>query len=134
MTKSLSIAIAGVAGRMGRQLVRASLEAGHKIIGGTEHSTNPDLATDIGTLAGLPPLGKTPKQHPIEVTRGADIWIDFTAPATSLSALETLVGSSVKSAIIGTTGFTPDQDEAIAAYASRYAIVKAGNSHWALPS
>jgi len=127
MTKSLSIAVAGVAGRMGRQLVRTSLEAGHKIIGGTEHSASPHLGTDIGLLAGLAPIGKTPKQHPIEVTSGADVWIDFTAPATSLSALAALEGSSVKSVIIGTTGFTPEQDEAIAAYARRYAIVKAGN-------
>ena len=127
MTKSLSIAIAGVAGRMGRQLVRASLEAGHKVIGGTEHSASPDLGTDIGTLAGLPAIDKTPKQHPIEVTRGADTWIDFTSPATSLNALAALEGSSVKSVIIGTTGFTPDQDKAVAAYAQRYAIVKSGN-------
>lgn len=127
MTKSLSIAIAGVAGRMGRQLVNTSLSAGHKIIGGTERAGSPDLATDIGTLAGLPPIGRQPKQHPIEVTRGADVWIDFTTPATTVGAVEALDGSSVKSIIIGTTGFTPEQDTAIAACAKRYAIVKAGN-------
>jgi len=127
MTKSLSLTIAGVAGRMGRQLVAAGLNAGHTIIGGTEHHASPDLATDIGTLAGLPLLGRKPQQHPIAATRGADTWIDFTAPAITLKSLETLDGSSVKSVIIGTTGFTPDQDATIVAYAERFAIVKAGN-------
>ena len=112
---------------MGRQLTSASLGAGHKIIGGTERSGSPDLATDIGTLAGLPPLGKTPKQHPIEVTRGADTWIDFTSPAATLQALESLNGSSVRSIIIGTTGFSADQIDAIKAHVGRYAIVQAGN-------
>ena len=127
MTKSLSLAVAGVAGRMGRQLVAAGLNAGHTITGGTEHSASPDLTTDIGTLAGLPALGRTPKQHPIEAAYGADTWIDFTAPAITLKSLEALGGSSVKSVIIGTTGFTPDQDAAIGAHADRFAIVKAGN-------
>ena len=127
MTKSLSLSIAGVAGRMGRQLVGAALANGHKIIGGTEHSASPDLATDIGTLAGLPPLGRQPKQHVIEATSGAGVWIDFTAPDITLKALDALGGSSVKSVIIGTTGFTEAQDSAIASYGDRFAIVKAGN-------
>jgi len=127
MTKSLSIAIAGIAGRMGRQLVAASLDAGHAISGGTERADSPHLTTDIGTLAGRTALGRMPQQHPIEVTRGASIWIDFTTPANTLAALGTLDGSSVKTVIIGTTGFTPDQDAAVAAHATRYAIVKAGN-------
>lgn len=127
MTKSLSLAIAGIAGRMGRQLVVAGLGAGHKIIGGTERAGSASLGMDIGTLAGLPPLGRMPEEHPIEVTSGADTWIDFTSPAATLTALETLPGRSVKAVIIGTTGFTPEQEAEIAAYADRFAIVKAGN-------
>lgn len=127
MTKSLSLSIAGVAGRMGRQLVVAANLAGHRIIGGTERSGSPDLQTDIGTLAGLPALGKNPVEHPADATRGADAWIDFTSPAATLAAMEQLKGSSVKAVIIGTTGFVPDQEAAIAAHATRYAIVKAGN-------
>jgi len=127
MTKSLSLAVAGVAGRMGRQLVAAGLKAGHTITGGTEHSASPHITADIGTLAGLPPLGRAPKQHPIEAAYGADTWIDFTAPAITLKALENLDGSSVHAVIIGTTGFNPEQDAAIAAHAERFAIVKAGN-------
>lgn len=127
MTKSLSLSIAGVAGRMGRQLVGAASQAGHRIIGGTERSGSPDLQADIGTLAGLTALGKTPVEHPADATRGADAWIDFTSPAATLAAMDQLKGSSVKAIIIGTTGFTPDQETAIAAHAGRYAIVKAGN-------
>lgn len=127
MRKSLTIAIAGIAGRMGRQLVAASLDAGHTISGGTERSGSPDLKTDIGTLAGLPPLHRLPKEHPIDVTRGADVWIDFTTPATTIASLGPLTGSSVKTVIIGTTGFTSEDEATIAAHAARFAIVMAGN-------
>lgn len=127
MTKSLSLSIAGIGGRMGRQLVNTAASAGHRIIGGTEMAGAEALSTDIGTLAGLSPIGKTPVQHPTEATRGADVWIDFTMPAATLGALDKLQGSSVKSVIIGTTGFSPEQEADIARHAERYAIVKAGN-------
>ena len=127
MTKSLNIAIAGVAGRMGRQLVSASLAAGHAVSGGTEREGTKELTIDIGELAGTAPVGFTPLSSVAEATRSADTWIDFTAPDATLSALGALKDTSVKSVIIGTTGFTPAQDTALKAHANHFAIVKAGN-------
>lgn len=127
MTKALNIAIAGIAGRMGRQLVAAAHAAGHTISGGSEQAKSPHLSVDIGTLAGLSPIGNTPKSDIPGAASNATVWIDFTAPAATLLAMEALTDTQVTSIIIGTTGFTPDQDAEIGKYASRFRIVKAGN-------
>lgn len=127
MTKSLSIAIAGVAGRMGRQLTLAATERGHRVSGGSERLGSPDLSTDIGILAGIAPLGCTPKADTRDAMLDGAIWIDFTTPAATLSALAGLGDSAVRAVIIGTTGFSPEQDAAIAGHAKTRAIVKAGN-------
>ena len=51
---SFSVAIAGVAGRMGRQLAAVSHRHGLTVAGGTEVAGSPHLDTDIGDLAGSP--------------------------------------------------------------------------------
>ncbi|MEM9739196.1 MAG: 4-hydroxy-tetrahydrodipicolinate reductase [Pseudomonadota bacterium] len=128
MTDQKRIAIAGVAGRMGRQLVAAGVRAGHQITGGSEMPDSPDRETDIGVLAGLPdPLGKLPATDPVEAAGEAQIWIDFTAPQATLSALHGLRHTSVQAVIIGTTGFSAHELGQIQAAASEFAIVQAGN-------
>lgn len=127
MSKSLSIAIAGIAGRMGRQLAGTALSNGHRVIGGTEQETSEHLASDIGILAGTAATHKTPTPHVSEAARGASVWIDFTTPSATLEALKKLYGSSVKTVIIGTTGFAAEEDAAIEEHCERFAIVKAGN-------
>ena len=50
---SFSVAIAGVAGRMGRQLAAVSHRHGLTVAGGTEIAGSPHLDTDIGDLSGV---------------------------------------------------------------------------------
>jgi 4-hydroxy-tetrahydrodipicolinate reductase len=40
----------------------------------------------------------------------AEVWIDFTSPEGTIAALDALIGTPVKAAIIGTTGLTPAQE------------------------
>ena len=128
MTDRLSFAIAGVAGRMGRQLVNAALESGHLIAGGTELPDSPDRETDIAVLAGrADPIGVMPCTDPVDAAAGAQVWLDFTAPQATLAALHALRHTPVTAVVIGTTGFTPHQEAQIAAAGSEFAIVKAGN-------
>ena len=54
----MKIAVMGAAGRMGRELIRAiAAEPGCSISGATETPGSPVLGKDIGTLAGLDPVG-----------------------------------------------------------------------------
>lgn len=125
---TLKIAIAGVAGRMGRALVQASsTNDAVKVTGGSELAGSEHLQTDIGFLGGVGELGAVPSSSISDAAAAADTWIDFTVPAATLSALEALVDTPVKTAIIGTTGLSPDDEARIAEYARRIAIVKAGN-------
>ena len=124
---SLRVAIAGVAGRMGRQLVGAALDAGLTVVGGSEAPSSEHLGEDIGELAGRRLLDLKPATDPVAAAAKADVWIDFTRPAATLAALDSLKHTSVRAAIIGTTGFTNEEEAEIAQAAQSLAIVKAGN-------
>jgi len=127
MTDRYKIAVAGVAGRMGRQLIGAALDAGHTLSGGSEAPGSPNIGKDLGALAGREALGVSAKAGIKEAVNDADVWIDFTVPQATLTALALASGTNLKAFVIGTTGFTPEQDKEIAAASERIAIVKAGN-------
>jgi 4-hydroxy-tetrahydrodipicolinate reductase len=121
------IAIAGVAGRMGRQLAAMVIDRGLTLAGGSEVAAAGVFDEDIGTLAGRRALGAWPSPDAREAAAGADVWIDFTRPEATLAALDALGATPVRAVVIGTTGFSAAQDAAILKAAGRFAIVKAGN-------
>jgi len=112
---------------MGRQLVRVASDAGHTISGGSERPGCEVLGEDIGLLAGRPPLGRVTTAEISQAASGANVWIDFTAPQATLQALEQLPELGVQAAIIGTTGFSPQDEHILAQAASRLALVRSGN-------
>jgi len=125
---TLSIAIAGAGGRMGRALIRAAAEDKRFVlVGGSERRESPALGADLGLLAGLAAAGVVTADSASAAANKADIWIDFTTPDATLAALESLTATNTRAAIIGTTGFSPAQDDALAAHAQRLAIVRSGN-------
>ncbi len=127
MTQILNIAIAGIAGRMGMQLAQAALAAGHKVTGGTEAPGSDYQGQPINNIvSGLDPaLLVSDKVQ--SAAADADIWIDFTVPGATLSALSALADTKVKAVIIGTTGFSDEQEAHIEQAANSLSIVKAGN-------
>ena len=127
MTKQLNIAVAGCAGRMGRQLASAALAAGHKISGGSEAPGSDVIGADIGQLVMGEPINALVSDGPGRAAAGAQVWLDFTVPRATLAALEVLPGLGVRAAIIGTTGFSDAEEKEISAAAESLAIVKAGN-------
>lgn len=126
MTQSIKLAIAGIAGRMGRQLASEGLKAGHQIAGATE-APNSDHAGQLisSLISGGPDTAVATDVK--EAARTAEVWIDFTSPAATCSAITALRETGVKAAIIGTTGFDAAGEDAIAEAASDLVIVKAGN-------
>lgn len=115
---SISIAIAGIAGRMGQALVR-SAGADFAIAGGSERAGSEALGKDHG--------GWTVSDSAAKAAQSAEVWIDFTTPQASLEALEQMKLTKVKAAIIGTTGLSPQQELQIADHAKRIAIVRDRN-------
>lgn len=122
------LAISGVAGRMGQALVRAAdARADVKITGAAERAGAAAGGQDIGVLAGLGPRGVTVADTVAAAAAGADVWIDFSTPDATAAAIAALPGLGVRAAVIGTTGLDAAAEAAIAAAATRMAIVQSGN-------
>lgn len=126
MAAPVRIAVVGAAGKMGRALVRAVVEAeGATLTAACERAGHPDLGADAAPLAGLPAAG-------VKMTAGApapgaaDVWIDFSAPAASVANAAAAAQAGAR-LVIGTTGLTDDDRTKIAAAARATAVVLAPN-------
>jgi 4-hydroxy-tetrahydrodipicolinate reductase len=113
--KKINITITGALGRMGKILVK-------KI------STNKNLKlfslTDLRSgkiINGI----KTQKNN-LEAFKKTDVIIDFSKPKASLEVLS-YAEKFKKKVVIGTTGFTKQENNLIKNYAKKIAIFKSGN-------
>ena len=124
---TLKIAIAGAAGRMGRELARIVNETkGCQLSGGLEVPGSPHVGADYGELMGIGKNGIIISDKPETVLKACDGIIDFTiAPATM--ALVKLTSAMKKIHVIGTTGISADGDAEIKAAAANTVIMKTGN-------
>ena len=123
----MAIAVMGVAGRMGRELVRAINSVdGCSVAGGTEQAGSAELGQDIGVLAGIGSIGVNVTADTADVIANCNAILDFTVPAASV-AFAGLTAEAGIVHIMGTTGFSEADEAAIAEAAKRATIVKAGN-------
>src|SRR5665213_50459 len=123
----LRIMIAGAAGRMGQTLLRAVAESPDmEISGALEHKGHPDLGADAGTLAGLPAAHVKLTDDPLPAIANAQALIDFTVPKVSVE-LAVLSAQARIVHVIGTTGFSAEDDAKIHAASRHAVIVKSGN-------
>jgi 4-hydroxy-tetrahydrodipicolinate reductase len=124
---ALRIVIAGAGGRMGRALVRALDETTDMVLAGAlEPAGAPDLGQDAGVLAGAKPAHVVLTDDPLPLVAAADAVIDFTRPAASVE-LAALAAQARIAHVIGTTGFSAEDEEKIRAAARHATIVKSGN-------
>ena len=110
----IRIAIAGVAGRMGRTLVQAVVDKADvaKVCAGITLPDDPQSGTDVGLIAGVGALGVMASTSLTACLETFDVLIDFTSPDATLEHLEQCV-SAGKALVIGTTGFTAPQKQRI---------------------
>jgi len=120
------ICIAGASGRMGRMLIEAVRASGDCVLAGAlDIASSPAIGSDatafLGVASGVPITA--------DVRAGlanADVLIDFTRPEGTLEHLAVCAQVGVNM-VIGTTGFTAEQKEAIKDAARDIAIVMAPN-------
>ncbi len=122
----LNIAVAGAGGRMGRMLIDAVLASGDcRLSGALDLPGSPALGQDAGAYTGRETgVAVTANLH--AGLAGADVLIDFTRPEGTLAHLAVCRELGVR-AVIGTTGFTPEEKAQIAAHAQQLATVFAAN-------
>jgi len=124
----LKVAVAGAGGQMGAAIIRAVVATpGLSIHSAFDRPGKPAVGLDAGTAAGIGALDLTIGDDPETALAGADALIDFTAPAASVLLAQYAARTGMVD-IVGTTGCTEEDDEAIyAAAAAGARIVKAGN-------
>jgi 4-hydroxy-tetrahydrodipicolinate reductase len=123
----MRLVVAGAKGRMGRAVIRAIAETdGVMLAGALDAPDDAETAQDSGELAGLGRNGVAVSGDAAAVLAAADGVVDFTVPAATVALAHQ---SSTRGLVhvIGTTGFTPADEQAIATAAARTAIVKSGN-------
>ena len=114
--KKINLAITGCLGRMGQQLIESSKSNNNfKIVTLTEskiiNKKISGIKLDINTNEAL---------------KKADVIIDFTIPKCTLEILK-IASKLKKRIVIGTTGFTQNEERTIKKYAKKIPILKAGN-------
>ena len=123
----MKIAVAGAAGRMGRELVRAvHARAECVIVGAIEREGSLALGQDAGLLAGLGKLGVPITYDALELFAKVDAVLDFTMPAASVEFAALAANARIVH-VLGTTGLGAEDGKKIAAAARHATIVTAGN-------
>ncbi len=124
----LRVVVAGAGGRMGAANIRAvATTPGLVLTAAFERPGAAVIGRDAGETAGAGALGVPIGDDAEAALAGADILIDFTAPAVSVMLAELAAARGLVD-VIGTTGCSRDEDRAIeAAGAAGARIVKSGN-------
>ena len=119
--------VVGCGGRMGRMLVAeiAGTE-GCAVAGGSEAPGSHYVNQDIGELAGIGRIGIPVGEAVEKLIRDSDVVIEFTSPAAT-AAHAALAADLGKAMVIGTTGLSAREAEAVRDAARRVPIVWAPN-------
>lgn len=123
----MRVVITGAAGRMGHALVRAALATpGCEVAGAIEVEGHADLGRDAGLLAGAREVGVPVSSDLRRALQAADVLIDFTFHTTAPrhAALAAELGRAL---VMGTTGLTPAEEQAVLEAARKVPVVKAPN-------
>jgi 4-hydroxy-tetrahydrodipicolinate reductase len=111
----LRLCVAGAAGKMGNAIIQEATTKGHQIVGALEASGNPAVGKSLKQL-GIA-NSNTCIVGPDKLTdavKDADVYVTFTSPAAEVQNLPA-VANLGKRIILGTTGFTEEQNRKIRA-------------------
>ena len=114
--KKINLAITGCMGRMGQQIIKSvKSNKNFRLVALTENEAI------IKKINGIKVL-----QNKIETLKKADIIIDFTTPKCTFEILK-IASKIKKKVVIGTTGFSKNEENLIKKYSKEVSILKAGN-------
>ncbi|MEX2606352.1 MAG: 4-hydroxy-tetrahydrodipicolinate reductase [Kiritimatiellia bacterium] len=123
------IGLIGGAGRMGHALSACLLDElvpGMKLACSVDLAGNPSQGQDVGVLAGRAPAGVELTSSLSDALTEADLFIDFSFH-TGITERLNLLAEAGKSAVVGTTGLTDSEQEALTDAAQRMPLLYAPN-------
>src|SRR6056300_719663 len=114
--RKINLAISGCMGRMGQQLIKSShKDKNFKLVTLTENRLINKKFNKI-----------KPELNSEKAFKKIDVIIDFTVPSCTLEIIK-IASKLRKKVVIGTTGFTRNQENQIKNYSKKIPILKAGN-------
>jgi 4-hydroxy-tetrahydrodipicolinate reductase len=114
--KKINLAITGCMGRMGQQIIKSvKSDKNFKLVTLTEDRS---IKTKINGIKIV--------QNSEQSLEKVNLIIDFTVPKCTLQVLK-IASKLKKKVVIGTTGFTKEQEKLIKKFSKKIAILKAGN-------
>ena len=114
--KKINLGITGCMGRMGQQLIKSSgKDINFKLVTLTENR-----------LVNNRFYGIKPQLNNDNVFKKTDVIIDFTVPKCTFEVLK-IASKLKKRVVIGTTGFTKNEEDKIKKFSKKIPILKAGN-------
>ncbi len=117
----MRIAIFGASGRVGTKLVELVLaNPGLDLVAA--------LVSPGSKLIGLPVAGGSIEYRPAEAAMNThcDVMIDFSKPAASLALQEDVAAKPIPM-VVGTTGFTPDEQQCLVTWAAHRPLLVSAN-------
>lgn len=123
----MKVGILGAAGRMGRTLLEAVQASDTLVLAAAVDAPGSSLiGADAGELVGVGKLGVLLAGSLESVVADADVFIDFTLPEATARHIE-ICRAAGKKLVIGTTGLSDEQKQALSAASAEVAICFAAN-------
>jgi 4-hydroxy-tetrahydrodipicolinate reductase len=127
LSEPTPVVVCGAAGRMGRLLVALAREEPRlRVAAAIEAPGHAAVGRDAGEIAGGGALGVAVGDDLAAACRREHVVLDFTVPAATLAHVR-VAAERGAGLVVGTTGFTPDEDETLRALAARTRTVLAPN-------
>ncbi|MDY6863631.1 MAG: 4-hydroxy-tetrahydrodipicolinate reductase [Thermodesulfobacteriota bacterium] len=119
--------VIGAGGRMGKTITRMVIEDNElNLVGITEIANSPLIEKSVKEIIGIGNENIKITHDLASIIERCDAIIDFTRPASSLSTLK-LAGEYKKAVVIGTTGFTQEEENEAKELAIKTKTVMAPN-------
>ena len=117
--KKINLAVSGCMGRMGQQIIKSvRSNKNFKIISLTENKKINKKINGIKLTVN--------SENAFKINFLANIIIDFTIPKCTFEILK-IASKLKKRVVIGTTGFTKNEEKLIQKFSKKIPILKAGN-------
>ncbi|MBI3802402.1 MAG: 4-hydroxy-tetrahydrodipicolinate reductase [Nitrospirae bacterium] len=123
----MKLTISGAAGRMGRAILDSLYHDEALTLGAAlERKGHPNIGHDAGEAIGVGKWGVVLTDQVKKAVQAGEAIIDFSTPATTIALLQEAVSKKTPM-VIGTTGFSSDDDKKIAKAAEKIALVLSPN-------
>jgi 4-hydroxy-tetrahydrodipicolinate reductase len=109
----LKLCIAGAAGKMGVAIINEATAKGHQVVGAIEAPNAPCVGKSLRELGVCNSETKVLGSDRLsDAVQDADVYISFTSPAAEVANIP-VIASLGKRIILGTTGFTAEQNRTV---------------------